>query len=425
MVVKGLAISGDRLFWATLRRASDCDRREDRQVDLEQDARRLEEGPSVQCRAARRQGQGHPRAGDKRIRRQLLDRRVRRPHRKAGLEIQYRRGARRARQRYVAGRLVAARRLADLGDRLLRSGNEPDVLGHRQPESRLDRRPAKPGRQSLLRLCRCPRRRHREAQMALPVHAERRVRLGLRTSAGARRHHLAGAAAQGDAVGESQRVLLRAGSRHRSVPDGQGVREAELEQRIRCEGAAHQGGQRQADAEGTYIEPGTQGGTNWYSPSYSPRTGLFYVSAWDNYSVISRKADVPPWEAGKKYTGRTSVPSGGRRGGAGGRPDAHVPHGGGGLRRGPRDRSEDRREEVGLQDGRLHRERNPDDRLGPALLGRSRGPLRRARRADRRAALEHESRGHDCERSDHVSRSMVSSTWPWRARVHCTCSACR
>ena len=49
---------------------------------------------------------------------------------------------------------------------------------------------------------------------------------------------------------------------------------------------------------------------------------LFYLSAWDNYSVISRKADVPPWEAGKKYTGRTSVPSGGRRGGAGGRPDA-------------------------------------------------------------------------------------------------------
>ena len=74
--------------------------------------------------------------------------------------------------------------------------------------------------------------------------------------------------------------------------------------------------------EGTYIEPGTQGGTNWYSPSYSPRTGLFYLSAWDNYSVISRKADVPPWEPGKKYTGRTSVPSGGRRGGAGGRLDA-------------------------------------------------------------------------------------------------------
>jgi alcohol dehydrogenase (cytochrome c) len=79
----------------------------------------------------------------------------------------------------------------------------------------------------------------------------------------------------------------------------------------------------QPSVEGTYIEPGTQGGTNWYSPSYSPRTGLFYLSAWDNYSAISRKADVPPWEPGKKHTGRAPAPSGGRggRGGAGGRSD--------------------------------------------------------------------------------------------------------
>ena len=56
--------------------------------------------------------------------------------------------------------------------------------------------------------------------------------------------------------------------------------------------------------EGTRIEPGTQGGTNWYSPSFSPRTGLLYVSAWDNYSAVSRFAEVAPWADGKKYTGR-------------------------------------------------------------------------------------------------------------------------
>jgi alcohol dehydrogenase (cytochrome c) len=66
--------------------------------------------------------------------------------------------------------------------------------------------------------------------------------------------------------------------------------------------------------EGTLIEPGTQGGTNWYSPSFSPRTGWLYVSAWDNYSAISRYAEVPPWAEGKKYTGR--APAG--RGFAGG-----------------------------------------------------------------------------------------------------------
>ncbi len=34
---------------------------------------------------------------------------------------------------------------------------------------------------------------------------------------------------------------------------------------------------------GTTTFPGVQGGTNWYSPSYSPDTGLFYVSAWESY----------------------------------------------------------------------------------------------------------------------------------------------
>lgn len=58
-----------------------------------------------------------------------------------------------------------------------------------------------------------------------------------------------------------------------------------------------------ASFEGKYIEPGVQGGTNWYSPSFSPHTGLFYISSWENYSAISRKADPGPWAEMKKYTG--------------------------------------------------------------------------------------------------------------------------
>jgi alcohol dehydrogenase (cytochrome c) len=34
--------------------------------------------------------------------------------------------------------------------------------------------------------------------------------------------------------------------------------------------------------DGTPIMPTPFGGTNWYPPSYSPRTGLFYLSAWEN-----------------------------------------------------------------------------------------------------------------------------------------------
>ena len=42
---------------------------------------------------------------------------------------------------------------------------------------------------------------------------------------------------------------------------------------------------------GTLIYPGNQGGTNWYSPSYSPHTGLFYIPTWDNYSSLYVKQD--------------------------------------------------------------------------------------------------------------------------------------
>ena len=34
--------------------------------------------------------------------------------------------------------------------------------------------------------------------------------------------------------------------------------------------------------DGTPIMPTVLGGTNWYPPSYSPKSGLFYVSAWEN-----------------------------------------------------------------------------------------------------------------------------------------------
>ena len=53
----------------------------------------------------------------------------------------------------------------------------------------------------------------------------------------------------------------------------------------------------------SYIEPGTQGGTNWYSPSFSPRTGLFYVSTWANYAQTSYKTDPGVWVQDKVYAG--------------------------------------------------------------------------------------------------------------------------
>jgi alcohol dehydrogenase (cytochrome c) len=48
--------------------------------------------------------------------------------------------------------------------------------------------------------------------------------------------------------------------------------------------------------------PGNQGGTNWYSPSFSPRTGLFYVSVWEGYASIYRKEQAE-YVAGRTFGG--------------------------------------------------------------------------------------------------------------------------
>jgi alcohol dehydrogenase (cytochrome c) len=56
--------------------------------------------------------------------------------------------------------------------------------------------------------------------------------------------------------------------------------------------------------QGTLVYPGNQGGTNWYNPSFSPVTGLFYIPAWENSSSIYRKGEDPPeFHDGQSFTG--------------------------------------------------------------------------------------------------------------------------
>lgn len=56
----------------------------------------------------------------------------------------------------------------------------------------------------------------------------------------------------------------------------------------------------QPDGMPTY--PGNQGGTNWYPPSFSPRTGLFYFSAWEDYATIYR-SEESEYEPGRAFLG--------------------------------------------------------------------------------------------------------------------------
>ena len=58
--------------------------------------------------------------------------------------------------------------------------------------------------------------------------------------------------------------------------------------------------------EGTLVYPNNQGATNWYSPSFSPRTGLFYIPTWaDTYSVYRKTpgANAVPFTEGQFFAG--------------------------------------------------------------------------------------------------------------------------
>jgi len=57
---------------------------------------------------------------------------------------------------------------------------------------------------------------------------------------------------------------------------------------------------------GVPTYPGIQGGTNWYSPSYSPSTGLFYLSTWENYGTIFEGVKAE-YKEGTRFTGGANV----------------------------------------------------------------------------------------------------------------------
>ncbi|HEY2930248.1 MAG TPA: PQQ-dependent dehydrogenase, methanol/ethanol family [Acidobacteriota bacterium] len=54
--------------------------------------------------------------------------------------------------------------------------------------------------------------------------------------------------------------------------------------------------------EGRLVYPGLGGGTNWFSPSYSPRTGLFYVHAQEDYAQVYYKLKTP-YKPGEQFEG--------------------------------------------------------------------------------------------------------------------------
>jgi alcohol dehydrogenase (cytochrome c) len=60
---------------------------------------------------------------------------------------------------------------------------------------------------------------------------------------------------------------------------------------------------------GAPTYPGPLGATNWYSPSYSPRTGLFYLSVWEKYALVFGEGDLLQYKEGQNFTGGRNTPA--------------------------------------------------------------------------------------------------------------------
>jgi alcohol dehydrogenase (cytochrome c) len=58
-------------------------------------------------------------------------------------------------------------------------------------------------------------------------------------------------------------------------------------------------------AAGTKVCPSQDGATNWFSPSFNPATGLYYVQTFEKCSIYTRSDDKALWQAGRTYLGGT------------------------------------------------------------------------------------------------------------------------
>ena len=151
--------------------------------------------------------------------------------------------------------------------------------------------------------------------MALPVHAERRLRLRLDAGAGARRRTLERHAGKADDAGRT----ATASSTCSIAPPASSCSGKPFVKVNWASGLDENGRPIQTpQPPGAPTWPGNQGGTNWYSPSYSPRTGLFYVSAWENYGGVYRSQEVESTSRAATSCGGgfTATAAGARRAGA-------------------------------------------------------------------------------------------------------------
>ena len=167
--------------------------------------------------------------------------------------------------------------------------------------------------------------------------------------------------------------------------------------------------------EGTLIHPHVHGATNWAPPSFSPRTGLFYVAHWENSGIVAVEGQFPqPVGTNARQTamGQTNlVPFFNNDDEAYGVVRAYDPQ------------TLDQKWEFKMGDitwgGMLV------DRRRPRVQRRPRRLLPRARRAHRRAAVEASRRRPDQRGADELCGRRQAVHRDRRRAARCSRSRCR
>ena len=259
---RGAGDLGRHALSGRVRRPDDRDRRQDRQGALEHRACRRSEArlrlhASRRSSSRTRSSRAPPAANSA----SAASSRLRREDRQGSLALQHRSRPRRSR---------ATRRWS--GDSWKHGGAPIWVTGSYDPETNLtywgtgNPGPDWNGAARLgdnLYSCSVDRARcrHRQAEVALPVLAARRVRLGRDAGSGARRYRLAGPAAQSDAVGESQRLFYVLDRTTGEFLLGKPFVKSELGGRLRREGPADACPRHGSD-EGRHAGLSRQSGRN-------------------------------------------------------------------------------------------------------------------------------------------------------------------
>ena len=149
--------------------------------------------------------------------------------------------------------------------------------------------------------------------------------------------------------------------------------------------------------------PAVQGATNWYSPSYSPRTELFYVPTWEGRGSIFNP-EAQEYEPGRTFLGGLPATVETAPGAATLPVRLRGPINNwtteAGVRRGAGAGCIDGRGALALRHDGRHPQRSTDHRVGSVVRRRALWLFPGPGRPHRRVAVETEPRGADRQRSN-------------------------